>query len=215
MTHDKHKKPNEQTNKDNDKGSTIADNTPPIPENLKSEHEDTLKNKKMDGGIEENVTIPLKEYAAQMKEIDELKNQIKEYSDGWQRERADFSNYRNRILRNEEITRQDITAQVVRNYLAVSDDIELALKNAPEHNEEVSNWVKGIQLIAQKLQKILESEGVQRIPAENEFFDHNRHEAVCIEENPRFESGKIIEVIQQGYSIGDRVIRPARVNVAK
>jgi molecular chaperone GrpE len=163
---------------------------------------------------EESVTIPLKEYATQMKDIDDLKNKLNDYSEGWMRERADFTNYRSRILRDEDITKQDITAQVVKKYLAVNDDIELALNNAPK-NGESANWVKGIQLIAQKLQNILELEGVQRIPAEKEFFDPNRHEAMATEENPLFESGQIIEIIQQGYTIGDRVIRPARVKIAK
>ena len=162
----------------------------------------------------ETVTIPLKEYAAQMEEIDSLKSNVKEYSDGWQRERADFTNYRNRILRDQDAMKQNITTDVIREYLAVNDDIELALKNAPQ-NEEIKSWVEGIQLIYQKLQNILESEGVERIPAENETFDPNRHEAIATEENPLFESGRVIEIIQQGYIIGDRVIRPARVKIAK
>ncbi len=212
MTNEKH---NEHKHKKIEDDSSIPSGASTQPESMNGEQEVVPTDEKLETANAENVTIPLKEYAAQMKEIDDLKNQLKEYSDGWQRERADFSNYRNRIVRNQEITRQDITAQIVRNYLAVGDDIELALKNAPDSNDELSNWVKGIHLIAQKLQKILETEGVQRIPAENEFFDHNRHEAICTEENPLFESGKIIEIIQQGYTIGDRVIRPARVKVAK
>jgi molecular chaperone GrpE len=163
---------------------------------------------------EETVTIPLKEYAAQMEEIDALKSKVIDYSDGWQRERADFTNYRNRNLRDQEAIKQNLTIDVVKKYLAANDDIELALKNAPQ-NEETKGWVEGIRLISQKLQNILDSEGVQRIPAENETFDPNRHEAIATEENPLFESGRIIEIIQQGYTIGDRVVRPARVKIAK
>jgi molecular chaperone GrpE len=163
---------------------------------------------------EEIVTIPLKEYASQMEEIDQLKSKIADYADGWQRERADFTNFRNRILRDQDAIKKNITTDVVRKYLAVNDDIDLALKNAPQ-NEETKGWVEGIRLIYQKLQNILESEGVKRIPAENETFDPNRHEAIATEENPLFESGHVIEIIQQGYTIGDRVIRPARVKIAK
>ena len=163
---------------------------------------------------EEIVMIPLKEYASQMEEIDQLKSKIADYTDGWQRERADFTNYRNRILRDQDAIKKNITTDVVRKYLAVNDDIDLALKNAPQ-NEETKGWVEGIRLIYQKLQNILESEGVKRIPAENETFDPNRHEAIATEENPLFESGHVIEIIQQGYTIGDRVIRPARVKIAK
>ena len=163
---------------------------------------------------EENVTIPLKEYARQMEEIDQLKNKVDEYSDGWQRERADFTNYRNIIQRDQDQMKNNLTVEIVKKYLAVSDDINRALKDAPDGNE-VKGWVDGIRLIYQKLQSILEAEGVQRIPAENEIFDPHRHEAIVTEENPQFESGHVIEVLQQGYLIGDRVIRPARVKVAK
>lgn len=212
MTHEKN---NEHKRKKTEEDSSISNSASTKSEDMNGEQGDIPTEEKVEETHVENVTIPLKEYATQMKEIDDLKNQIKEYSNGWQRERADFSNYRNRIMRDQEITRQDITAQIVRNYLTISDDIELALKNTPNNMDVTSDWFKGIQLIAKKLQKILESEGVQRIPAENEFFNHDRHEAICTEENPLYESGKIIEVIQQGYTIGDRVIRPARVKVAK
>ena len=208
--HDKHK------HKDKNEESFLADegNTQPI-ESSKIEESGIGNNEAVvEETKDETVTIPLKEYATQMEEIDSLKSKVKEYSDGWQRERADFTNYRNRILRDQDAMKQNITTDVVRKYLAVNDDIELALKNAPQ-NEEIRSWVEGIQLIYQKLQNILESEGVQRIPAENETFDPNRHEAIATEENPLFESGRVIEIIQQGYTIGDRVIRPARVKIAK
>lgn len=149
-----------------------------------------------------------------MEEIDQLKNKVSEYSDGWQRERADFTNYRNIVLRDQEQMKNNLTVNVVKKYLAISDDVERALKNSPVNNS-VDGWVEGIRLIHQKLTNILESEGVQRIPAENEIFDPHRHEAIATEENPDFESGHVIEVIEQGYQIGDRVIRPARVKVAK
>jgi len=167
-----------------------------------------------EGKVDENVTIPLQEYARQMEEIDQLKNKVNEYSDGWQRERADFTNYRNILQRDQELMKNNLTVDVVKKYLVVSDDIDRALKNAPD-GDEVKGWLEGIRLIYQKLQTILESEGVQRIPAENENFDPHRHEAIATEENPLFESGHVIEIIQQGYQIGDRVIRPARVKVAK
>ena len=163
---------------------------------------------------DENVTIPLQEYARQMEEIDQLKNKVNEYSDGWQRERADFTNYRNILQRDQELMKNNLTVDVVKKYLAVGDDIDRALKTAPD-GKEVKDWVEGIRLIYQKIQTILESEGVQRIPAENEIFDPHRHEAIATEENPLFESGHVIEIIQQGYQIGDRVIRPARVKIAK
>lgn len=206
--------PNKHKDKIEDSSPAGEGNTQPI-EAPKLDKPNAVPKEIAAGEIkEEIVTIPLKEYASQMEEIDQLKSKIADYTDGWQRERADFTNYRNRILRDQDAIKKNITADVVRKYLAVNDDIDLALKNAPQ-NEETKGWVEGIRLIYQKLQNILESEGVKRIPAENETFDPNRHEAIATEENPLFESSHVIEIIQQGYTIGDRVIRPARVKIAK
>lgn len=207
--HEEHKRPDKVESDSISTDASISPTKSDADEKSSNLKEDAVQEKK-----EELVTIPLQEYAAQLKEIDDLKTKVSDYSDGWQRERADFTNYRARVLRDQEVTRQDLVAQVVKKYLEINDDIELALKNSPKNNE-LEDWVNGIRLIAQKLQNILESEGVQRIPAENEIFDPNRHEAIATEENPQYESGHVIEIIQQGYTIGDRVIRPARVKVAK
>lgn len=160
------------------------------------------------------VTIPVKDYAEQLKELDEWKKQSKEFMDGWQHERADFSNYRKRIERDQAEAKQNITAEVVKKYLAVLDDIQRALKTRPKDGE-AGHWAEGVELIGRKLQSILDCEGIKSIQAENAMFDPHFHEAVTHEDNPDFKSGQIIEVLQQGYTIGDRVIRPALVRVAK
>ncbi len=163
---------------------------------------------------QKNVEIPLKEYARQLEEIDNLKESNENYMLGWQQERADFANYRKRIEREQSEKLQNFTTDVVKRYLVILDDIERALKTRPTEGEAVA-WAEGIELIQKKLQGILDAEGVQRIPAENEEFDPNRHEAITHEESADHTSGQIIEIVEQGYTIGDRVIRPARVRVAK
>lgn len=162
----------------------------------------------------EMVTIPLKEYAQQMEKIDELQNQVDQFSDGWQRERAEFANYRKRAARDEEFHRQTSRIDILRKYLDVHDDIDLAIKNMPDHIKD-DPWSNGIQLIQQKLANVLKSEGLEPITAEDNEFDPNVHEAISLEEHPEIESGKIIEIVQQGYKIGERVVRPSRVRVAK
>ena len=74
---------------------------------------------------------------------------------------------------------------------------------------EVSAWANGIDLIYRKLQNILDVEGVKRIPAENEEFNPMRHEAISYEDSPEHSSGQIIGVVQEGYTLGERVLRPA------
>ena len=162
----------------------------------------------------ENVTIPLKDYAAQLEELDDMRQKVDEFSDGWQRERAEFANYRKRIDRDREMERQNSKIDVIKKYLAVNDDFERAMKNIPQESVQAA-WLEGLQLINQKLKTLLEGEGIAPIPAENKAFDPVMHEAISHEENPDFESGQIIEVVQKGYTIGDRVIRPALVRVAK
>lgn len=162
----------------------------------------------------ENVTIPLKEYAAQLEEIDDLKKKTDEFSDGWQRERAEFANYRKRVERDREMERQNSKLDIIKKYLVVHDDFERAMKNLPPEGLQAA-WLDGLKLIDQKLKNLLEGEGIAPIPAENAAFDPALHEAISHEENPDFESGQIIEVVQKGYTIGDRVIRPALVRVAK
>ena len=147
-------------------------------------------------------------------ELEKANQQAAENFEGWQRERADFLNYKKRIERDRVSTEQAITSDIVKNFLVILDDLERALKARPASGEGAA-WAEGIELIYRKLQTQLEAKGVTRIPAESQEFDPNLHEAITHEDNPDFESGQIIEVIEQGYLLGDRVVRPARVRVAR
>jgi len=162
----------------------------------------------------EMVTIPLSEYASQIEEIDHLTAKADEFSDGWQRERAEFANYRKRISRDLDTQKLNFKSDIIKKYLAVKDDLERALKNRPESLDD-EPWVSGIELINQKISNILNTEGIELISADGLAFDPTIHEAISNEENDEVESGFIIEVVQQGYKLGDRVIRPALVRVSK
>lgn len=181
-------------------------------EQVEEAPEEKKKEPSEDG--QEMVSVPLKDYAEQLEVLDDLRKKVDEFSAGWQRERADFSNYRKRMARDQEFQRSSSRIEIIRKYLDVHDDLERALKNVPEEVEQ-TDWTGGVRLIDQKLRNVLENEGVERIPAEEQEFDPNLHEAISHEENPDFESGEIIEVVQQGYTLGGRVVRPARVRVAK
>jgi molecular chaperone GrpE len=158
--------------------------------------------------------VPEAEYNQLMQDLAQAQTQAKDNFDGWQRERADFSNYRRRVERDQQAMTHQITGEVIKKYLAVLDDLDRAMKARPTEGA-AATWSNGIELIYRKLQNILEAEGVQRIPAETEEFNPNRHEAISYEDSPDHESGGIIEVVQQGYTLGDRVIRPALVRVAR
>jgi len=144
---------------------------------------------------------------------EKLLAQSQEYFEGWQRERADFQNYKKRIERDQISLKGFITAEIIKKYLVIIDDLELALKNRPT-STDCQGWVDGIGLVYQKLYSILEGEGVELIPVEGEF-NPNIHEAISQIEHPELESGKIVEVMRQGYKISERVIRPALVIIAR
>lgn len=146
--------------------------------------------------------------------LSELKQEADNNLDGWQRERAEFSNYRKRIERDHAQSQQDITGAIIKKYLVVLDDLELALKDKPQAGQGEA-WANGIELIARKLLSIIESEGVERISENKVQFDPTIHEAISSEENADFESGEVIEVVRHGYKLGDRVLRPAMVRVAR
>jgi molecular chaperone GrpE len=160
------------------------------------------------------VALSLEEYDAFQKQIEDAKAKEKEYLDSWQRERADFMNYKKRIERESESAHASAVADVVQKYLVLQDDLERALKSRPEELAG-STWVEGIEFIYRKLLSLLEKEGIKQIIPTDEMFDPTIHEAVAQEDNSDRESGQIIEVISPGYQMGDRVIRPARVRVAR
>lgn len=148
------------------------------------------------------------------KNLEEAQLKTKEYFDGWQRERADFSNYKRRVERDNQLLGQTISGEIVKKYLMVLDDFDRAMKMRPSEGE-VGTWANGIELIYRKFQMILDQENIKRIPAETEEFNPNRHEAITYEESPDHTSGQIIGVVQEGYTLGERVLRPARVRVAR
>jgi molecular chaperone GrpE len=151
---------------------------------------------------------------ALQKELEAAKAQAAEYLDGWQRARADFANYKKRVEKEQAETYQNAAGRVVARYLDVLDDFDRAMKDQPTEGD-AAKWAEGISLIYRKFQSILEAEGVTRIEAEGQAFDPQQHEAVTHEDSDGHASGQVIEVLRQGYKLGDRVIRPALVRVAK
>lgn len=138
-----------------------------------------------------------------------------EYLDGWQRSQAEFINYKKRQQQVQESRFLDMKADLIRDLLPLLDDLELALANRPESEDEaVQKWGEGIEVIYRKFLAALEKQGVSRIEALGQPFDPNLHEAIGQVESETHESGQVAEVLRAGYQIGDRVIRPALVRVA-
>ena len=151
------------------------------------------------------------EVEALQKQLEEAEAKAAENLDGWQRSQAEFVNYKKRVQRDREMDYASMKGDIIKKMLPVLDDMERALANRPEGD----SWANGMELITRKFQGILEAEGVIRIEAAGQPFDPNFHEAISSEPNEEVESGHIIEVVQNGYMSGERVIRPAMVRVAQ
>ncbi|MEA1977651.1 MAG: nucleotide exchange factor GrpE [Chloroflexota bacterium] len=147
-------------------------------------------------------------------QVKRLQTEAEEYLDGWQRARAEFANFKKRTQRENEHARERIAGEIITHFLGVNDDIERALAKAPE-TDDFQEWTLGIELIHQKLQALFDAEGVELIDAEGERFDPTFHEAVSFEDSDDYEEGLIIDITQPGYKMGERVLRPAMVRVAK
>jgi len=161
------------------------------------------------------VALTYDEYDALEKEIESLKTELEDQNDSYLRAHADFDNYKKRVKRDAARSYQDAMSSILKIFLSVSDDIERALKNPPKENE-ISSWINGIELIHQKLMGQMKNQGVERMNVKpGDQFDPNMHEAITQEEHPEYKDGQIIDVVQPGYQISDRVIRPAMVRVAR
>ena len=163
---------------------------------------------------EEGLEEEREELEGLQEELERAKAQAAEYLEGWQRAQAEFSNYKKRqeSERAGMITRANAT--LLHKLLPVVDDFERALVTQPASLSQLT-WCEGIFLIKHKLNAILESEGVKPIKTEGQVFDPYYHEAVTYEEVAGYEEGQIIGEVQRGYILGERVLRPALVRVAK
>lgn len=151
------------------------------------------------------------EIEALKKQLETAQAQASEYKDSWLRSQAEFQNYKKRLERDNELMHASMKGDIIKKVLPALDDLERALQNRPEDN----GWANGIELIARKLQNLLEAEGVKRIEAEGLEFNPNFHEAISHEPNDTVPSGHVIAVVQNGYMLGERVVRPALVRVAQ
>jgi molecular chaperone GrpE len=145
-------------------------------------------------------------------ELEAATRQRDEYLDSLQRLKAEFDNYRKRAQRDQEALVARAGERVVKELLPVIDDLERALQAAEQHEE--ATLEEGVRLVHRSLADLLRREGLQEIETEGPFDPHV-HEALLQQPAEGAESGAVIEVLQKGYRLGDRVLRPARVIVAE
>ena len=146
-------------------------------------------------------------------ELDEYKQKAEEYLNSWKRTAADFENYKKRRTKeDQDLMRFGMEITIVK-ILPTLESLEQALKSAPQ-DEKSQSWSEGVIKIVQQLEKTLLEIGVEKIKTVGEKFDPSIHEAVELVESDQ-ESGLVIEEIQGGYRLNGKIMRPAKVKVAK
>lgn len=140
-------------------------------------------------------------------ENDALKDQIL-------RAAADFQNFRRRVEQDKRQLRQFATENLVAELLPVLDNFERTLA-AVESGATIESLVEGVKAVDRQLRSVLETQDVRRIAAQGAPFDPDQHEAIATEEHPELPDGTITAELQAGYKMADKIIRPARVKVAK
>jgi molecular chaperone GrpE len=148
--------------------------------------------------------------SAEDTELEALRNENEELIDTLQRLQADFDNYRKRAARDQESLVARAGERIVKELLPILDDLERALEAVESHEE--AKLEDGVQLVYRQLEQLLEKEGLALVETDGQFDPHV-HEALLTQPSDADE-GSVIEVLQKGYRLGDRVLRPARVVVA-
>jgi molecular chaperone GrpE len=129
------------------------------------------------------------------------------------RKTAEFDNYRKRIERERREQADQAVVNLLQQLLQVVDDFDLAL--TVEAGEEAAGYRKGVELIHAKLHDMLRKQGLRPIEALGADFDPNVHQAVLHESSPAHREGEVIGELRRGYMLGDRLLRPSMVKVAK
>ena len=147
--------------------------------------------------------------------LEEAQQLVREEKDKYLRLSAEFDNYRKRTLKEKAELIKNGGEKTLTAILPVLDDFERALKNM-ETSEETKAMKEGVELIFNKFQKILGQEGLQKIETEGKEFDTDFHEAIALIPAPSEDlKGKILDCVQTGYMLNEKVIRHAKVAVAQ
>lgn len=146
----------------------------------------------------------------------DLEAKMSEYLTGWQRERADFANYKRRAEKEQLDAKARGAHDAVLKFIPVIDDFERAMANIPAELKD-NSWFGGITLMLNKFDKVLAELHIEKIDPVGQPFDPNQHEAIGIDPEAASKgipSGHISETLQKGYASGERVLRSALVRVA-
>ena len=142
--------------------------------------------------------------------VADLTRQRDEYLDALQRLKAEFDNYRKRVARDQQELAARAHERLVKELVPVLDDLERALEAASQHEE--AKLEEGVALVHRSLADLLTREGLAEVPTEGRFDPHLQE--ALLSQPSEADEGTVIQVLQKGYLLGDRVLRPARVVIS-
>ena len=182
--------------------------------------EEEMNTKQDAGNLEEDVQSEQDE--AEEKTQTDVQNEVsdsepedsaeKQETERYLRLMAEFQNFKKRVDKEKKDIRTYGNENIMSELLPVLDNFERALET--EH-DDISGYVKGMELIFHQLKTALEHAGLKEIEALGEDFDPTKHNAVMTEESDEHEAGKVGKVLQKGYTLKDKVVRPSMVSVVK
>lgn len=147
-------------------------------------------------------------------ELEECKQKCDEYLNNWKRERADFINYKNDEIKRIGMLAQYTKEETLLKMLPILDSIYFAEKQMPEELAN-HNWVVGFLQTKKQIDTFLQKEGIEKIEVMDKAFDPNTMEAVEEVENKEIQPNMVIEEVQRGYMLDEKILRPAKVKISK
>lgn len=185
--------------------AAVNEDTAETNENNEAMEKEQKKEKKL---FKKDKTVELE------KKISELEEEVAKQKNAYFKAYADTENLKKRLHAEAETTRKYRIQSFALEVLPILDSMERALA-VQSDDENIQNYVKGFEMIHDQLVAVLEKEGVKEIEALNKPFDHNVHQALMQEPVEGVESGMVVEVLQKGYMLKDRVLRAALVKVSE
>ena len=174
-----------------------------------------LQDEQVNASEENSVSDNVTDEGPEQKELEELKKKYDELNDSHLRLMAEFDNYRKRTMKEKAELIKNGGEKAISAILPILDDLERALQNM-QKADNVQSMYEGLDLIFQKFHKVLAQEGLQKMEPVGETFDTDYHEAIAlVPASSEDQKGKILDCVQTGYKLNEKVIRHAKVVVAQ
>lgn len=187
------------------------DNMNPSNDNVNVPDEESLETEEVTpAGVDDRAESAGSEESA---ELEQLRNEVQEHQQRFLRSQADFDNFRRRTLKEKEELAKYASAKLITELLPVVDNLDRALA-AVQENAEAESFSKGVDMIFRQLEGILSAEGLAPMNSVGQPFNPEYHQAIMQVESDEYEEGIVVEEVQKGYLLKDKVLRPAMVKVS-